>query len=94
VVMESLPVMSHFALFFFGIALTIYLWDLHFSVPGVVLIITSFGFGFYMCITVAAVCWKDCPFQTPLSVLLSMVLPWVKQKVVKCAFEIFMGWNN
>jgi hypothetical protein len=78
VIMEFLPVMLQFALLLFGIALVVYLWDLDVSVAEVVLAVTSFGFAFYACITVAATFWKDCPFQTPLSVLLPKVLPWAK----------------
>ena len=61
--------MLQFSLFLFGAALAVYLWDLEVSVAKVVLVITFFGFGFYVCITVAAMFWGDCPFQTPLSVL-------------------------
>jgi len=78
-IMESLPVMLQFALLLFGIALAVYLWDVNISVAEVVLVVTSFGFAFYACITIAATAWRDCPFQTPLSVLLPEVLPWAKK---------------
>jgi hypothetical protein len=66
------------ALFLFSVGLVVYLWDLDVSVAEVVLAITSFGSAFYACITVAATLWRDCPFQTPLSVMLPRVLHWVK----------------
>ena len=78
-IMESLPVMLQFALLLFGIALAVYLWDLNVSVAEVVFVVTSFGFAFYACITVAATVWRGCPFQTPLSILLRKVRPWVKE---------------
>ena len=78
-IMVSLPVMLQFALLLFGIAIVVYLWDLKVSVAEVVLGITSVGLVFYACIAVAATIWSDCPFQTPLSVLLPKVLPWAKQ---------------
>jgi len=81
-IMESVPVMLQFALLLFSIALPIYLWDLGISVAGVVLVIPSFGFAFYACITTVATIWRDCPFQTSLSVLLPKVLPWAKELIV------------
>ena len=71
--MESLPVMLQFALLLFGIALAVYLWDLNVSVAGVVVVVTSVGIAFYTGITAAATAWSDCPFQTPLSMLLPKV---------------------
>ena len=78
-IMESLPVMLQFSLLLFGIALTVYLWDLDFTIAEVVPAITSAGFIFYSCITIAATVWRDCPFQTPLSVLLPMVPGWTRE---------------
>ena len=78
-VMESLPVMLQFALLLFGIALVVYLWDFDISAAEVVLAVTSFGFIFYVCITIIATTWRDFPFQTPLSILLPKVLPWAKE---------------
>jgi hypothetical protein len=78
-IMESLPVMLQFALLLFGVALSVYLWDLNVSIAEVVLVVTSIGLAFYICITVAATIWSDCPFQTPLSILLPKVPPWAKE---------------
>jgi hypothetical protein len=76
--MDFLPVMLQSALFLSSIGIVVYLWDLDISIAEVVLAITSFGSGFYACITMAATVWRDCPFQTPLSVLLPKVLGWAK----------------
>ena len=75
----SLPVMLQFALLLFGIALVVYLWDLEVSASQVVLVVACIGLAFYAFIAVAATLWKDCPFQTPLSVLLPQVLPCTKE---------------
>ena len=80
-IMESLPVMLQFALLLFGIALGVYLWDVDVAVAEVVLVVTSVGLAVYICITVAATAWRDCPFQTPLSVLLRGALPWAKKSI-------------
>ena len=77
--MESLPVMLQFALLLFGVALAVFLWDLNVSVAEVVLVVTSAGFAFYACIVVIATKFNDCPFQTPLSVLLPKIRPWAKE---------------
>ena len=73
VIMESLPVMLQFALLLFGIAIATYIWDLNISVAEVVLAVTSIGLTFYICITLLAAIHTDCPFQTPLSILLPRV---------------------
>jgi len=91
-VMGSLPVMLQFALLLFGIALSVYLWGLDVSVAEVVLVVTSFGFAFYVCITVAATFRRDCPFQTPLSLLLPEVLPWAK--VLMVPFRSRRWWKR
>jgi hypothetical protein len=77
-IMESLPVMLQFALLLFAVALVVYLWDLDFSAAEVVLTVACTGCAFYACIAVVATIWEDCPFQTPLSILLPKVLPWLK----------------
>ena len=76
--MESLPVMLQVALLLFGIALTVYLWDFDITAAEVVLVVTSTGLIFYGCITIASAVWRDCPFQTPVSVLLPKVPGWKK----------------
>ena len=78
-IMESLPVMSQFALLLFGIALAIYLWDLDVPAAGVVLVATSLGFTLYTCIAVATTIWRGYPFQTSLFALLPNVLLWAKE---------------
>ena len=78
-IMEFLPVMLQFSLLLFSVALVVYLWNLDVPVAEVVLVVTSIGLVFYTCITVAATIWRDCPFQTPLSVLLPKALPWAKE---------------
>ena len=78
-IMESLPVLLQFALLLFGTGLTVYLWDLDISSADVVLVVTCFGSAFYGFITAAATTWGDCPFQTPLSILLPKVLPYDRE---------------
>ena len=78
-IMESLPVMLQFALLLFSVGLVVYLWDLDLSAAEVILVVIGIGVVFYACIAVVATVWKDCPFQTPLSIMLPKVLPWTKE---------------
>ena len=71
--------MLQFALLLFGVALTVYLWELEVSAAEVVLIVTCIGFIFYSFIAATATIWPNCPFQTPLSILLPQVFPWTKE---------------
>ena len=77
-VIDSLSVMLQIAFLLFGVALTIYLWELDVPAAEAVLAITSIGFTFYTCITLLATTFKDCPFRTPISFLLPNLLPWMK----------------
>ena len=72
-IMESLPLMLQLALLLFGVALSVYLWDLNVSIAEAVLVVTSIGLAFYICITLLATIFSDCPFQTPFSILLPKV---------------------
>ena len=77
-IMESLPVMLQFSLLFFGAALAVYLWGLNVSAAEAVLAVTSIALAFYICTTLLAAIYSDCPFQTPLSILLLKVRVWRK----------------
>ena len=98
-IMESLPVLLQFALLLFAIGLSVYLWDLDVPAADVVLVVTCFGSAFYALITMAATTWIDCPFQTPLSILLPKLLPyerefpalafaWLRRKAKACPLRI------
>ena len=78
-IMESLPVMLQFALLLFGVALAVFLWEINVSVAEVALVVTPIGVTFYIVIAVVATLYSDCPFQTPLSIMLPKVRPWTKE---------------
>ena len=75
-IMESLPVMLQLSLLLFGAALAVYLWGLNVSAAEAVSAVTSIGLAFYICITLSAAIYSECPFQTPLSILLLRVRAW------------------
>ena len=57
--------MLQIALLLLGCALTRYLWKISRTIALVVLVITSFGLLFYICILVAGSVSDSCPYQTP-----------------------------
>ena len=73
-VMESLPVILQCALALLGFALSRYLWEVNPSVSSVVIAFTGFVFLFYLFIVTASVFSFNCPFQTPLSLLIRFVV--------------------
>jgi hypothetical protein len=72
------PIMLQFALLLFGAALVVYTWNIDLSAAEVSLGVICLGFAFYTCIAIIATIWKDCPFQSPLSVLLRKL--WLEAK--------------
>ena len=91
VVMEALPVLLQISLLLFTIGLVVYLWDIDVSAAGVILTVTCIGFVVYIFITVAATFWSNCPFQTPLSVVLQReVLPWTRELVMLPAAGVWL----
>ena len=64
-VLELWPLMLQIALLLLGCALTRYLWEISQTIALVVLVVTSFGLLFYICILVAGSVSDSCPYQTP-----------------------------
>ena len=73
-VMESLPLMLQAALLLLGYALSEYLFSINKTVAGVLIGFTAAGLLFYLLIVSAATLSYNCPFQTPLSRILSFLI--------------------
>ena len=73
-VIESLPVMLQLALLLLGCALTQYLWTINRTIAGVILAFTVFGITSYALFTLAGTFHYNCPYQTPLSILIRTVI--------------------
>ena len=73
-VMESLPLMLQVALLLLGYALSNYLFYINKVVAGVTIGFTAFGLLFYFLITSAATFSYNCPFQTPLSLIIRTLI--------------------
>ena len=72
-VMEGLPLILQAALFLFGYALSNYLFNINYSLSGIALGFTGFGLFFYLFIVCAATLYGDCPFQTPVSLIIRFI---------------------
>ena len=73
-VMECLPLMLQGALLLLGCALSKYLFTVDNLAAWVVLGFTTSGCLFYLVIVVAAITSYDCPFQTPLSLIVHFMV--------------------
>ena len=73
-VMECLPLMLQAALLLLGYALSDYLFFINRVVASVVIGFTTFGLLFYLLIVSAATLSYNCPFQTPASVILRLLI--------------------
>jgi len=75
VVIESLPVMLQLALLLLGCALSPYLWTISRTVAGVTITATLLGVILYICFTFAATFFRNCPYQTPASLIIRSLVP-------------------
>ena len=73
-VMECLPLMLQIALLLLGYALSDYLFFINKVIAGVLIGFTTFGLLFYFLIVSAATLSYDCPFQTPLSLIIRFLV--------------------
>lgn len=73
-VMETMSALLQTALFLFGIAIGVLLWDQQRAIAGTVIGVTVLGSTFYLMILIASVVSPDCPFETHLSGILRALL--------------------
>ena len=74
-VMECLPLMLQAALLLLGYALSNYLFVINRVIASVVIGFLTFGLLFYFLIVSAATLSYNCPFQTPVSLILRFFIP-------------------
>jgi len=77
-VMQFAPLAIQGSLALLGSALTRYLWEVDRTVSSVVIGFAIFGFILYMAIVVVSVLAFDCPFQTPVSLLVRSMIDTVR----------------
>ena len=74
ITMEALPVMLQIALLLFCYGLSRYLWNINQAVASVIITTSSLGFVLYVCIVSAATASYECPYQTPVSLILRLLI--------------------
>ena len=74
ITMEALPIMLQIALLLFCYGLSRYLWNVNQTVAAVIIATSSLGFVFCVCIVFAATTSYECPYQTPVSLLLRLLI--------------------
>jgi len=71
---ESLPAMLQLVLLLLGCALSLYLWTIGRAVAGVAIAVTLLGVTSYIFLTLAAMLYYNCPYQTPPSILTQTII--------------------
>ena len=79
-VMEGLPLMLQAALLLLGYALGHYLFTINKTVAAVIIGFTGAGLLFYAIIALAAILSYNCPYQTPLSLIIRFIIRLVKER--------------
>ncbi|KAF8210852.1 hypothetical protein K438DRAFT_99198 [Mycena galopus ATCC 62051] len=94
---QMFPLLLQFGLGLFWVALSIYLWTIHPSMAGIVVILTLGGFIAYAFLLRSAMLYTDTPFQTPLAdvlVCFTSTKFWRKvQKMVKQKIKWFHSFG-
>ena len=90
---ESLPVMLQAALLLLGCALSRYLWMVSRTIAGMILTITLFGVAIYIFLTLAATFYYDCPYQTPPSILIRIIIKYLTRSdtAFACSLRSFIA---
>ena len=83
-IVSVLPIFLQLSLLFFGIALSANIWTQEHTVASVIIATTAFGAFFYYFTVMASMTSEDCPFQTPVSVVLYRI-PGVLERISRRA---------
>ena len=70
---EILPVMLQLGLLLLGSALSLYLWNISRTVAGVIIAFMLLGVTSYLSLTLVAILYDHCPYQTPLSIIILVI---------------------
>ena len=97
ITMEALSVMLQIALLLFCYGLSRYLWNVNQTVAAVIIATSPLGFVFYVYIVSAATASYECPYQTPVSSLLRLLIYYDIRKnglYRRCGrtAELFRSW--
>ncbi|PVF94129.1 hypothetical protein CPB86DRAFT_64917 [Serendipita vermifera] len=73
-IVQSLPILLHIAFFLFSVGLIVLLRDDDMEISHLVLVLVSITAFIYIGSTLLPLFWSDCPFRTPVSILLGRLL--------------------
>ena len=76
-VIEILPIMLQLAVLLLGCALSRYLWAISRPIAGMILTITLLGVAIYILLTLAAMIYYNCLYQTPPSMITRTVMKYL-----------------
>lgn len=82
-VVQSFPALLQVSLFLFGASLSINLWSQQQTIAYVIICITSFGVMLYGFTVFASLMSSDCPFQTPVSVVIRLTCQLIVIRMVQ-----------
>ncbi|KAG9126763.1 hypothetical protein FRC07_002061 [Ceratobasidium sp. 392] len=88
-VIMFLPTLLHLALLLFAVGLTIYLWSIHLGAAIPVLIVTVAATGAYGVSTALPLLYENCPYGTPLTQLLPVIVSYVCGRLA--ALKLWLG---
>ncbi|KAJ7304639.1 hypothetical protein DFH08DRAFT_50678 [Mycena albidolilacea] len=88
--MQIFPLLLQLSLLLFSIALSIYLWTIHYIITTIVFSPTGLGSLLYARMVISAVLSPDSPFQTSLSFFLKAVFK--KSSIPKMWYQQFRGY--
>ncbi|KAJ7769411.1 hypothetical protein B0H16DRAFT_1778975 [Mycena metata] len=70
-VLQAFPLLLQLALLLFASSISLYLWTIQHSVAILVTVLTALGLSSYVILLVSATIFSDCPFQSPLALILA-----------------------
>lgn len=82
-VVQSFPALLQLSLFLFGASLSINMWSQQQTIARVIICITLFGVTLYGFTVFASLMSSDCPFQTPVSVVIRLAWQLIGIRVVQ-----------
>ena len=86
-IVSILPIFLQLSLLFFGIAISANIWTQEHTVASVIIATTAFGVFFYYLTVMASMTSEDCPFQTPVSIVLYRI-PGVLERISRRAIAL------
>jgi Family of unknown function (DUF6535) len=89
-IVSTLPIFLQLSLLFFGIALSTHLWIQEHTISTVIIATTAVGIIFYSYTVLESLTSPDCPFQTPVSVMVTRLT----RKAITFGTTVRQKWDQ